>query len=55
MVIKDKALQYCRDKGLYTLNDKEILKKCDESFSDLRKLPDNYEEGKKLLLKMRGE
>lgn len=47
MSVKDKAIQYCRAKGLYDFNENEKSAKCDAAFRELRKIHNDYEENKK--------
>jgi hypothetical protein len=54
MSIKDKAIQYCRGKGLYDLSESEKNLKCDEAFKELRKINNDYEKNKEEYYWIRG-
>ena len=55
MALKDRAIKYCQDKGLNSLEKNEIIKQCDKCFSELDKYPIDYEKSRQTLKGLRGE
>lgn len=41
--LKEKAIEYCKQKGLYNMSDKEIENKCQECFDDLNDISKKYQ------------